>query len=54
MTQTEKVKVVSKILKRRFKDIHLTSAQIIHISFEIVEHLEESETPTLVEVKSND
>lgn len=47
MTQSEKVKIVSKILKRRFNN--LTAEELIHISFEIVENLDEQVTK--VEVK---
>lgn len=50
MTQSEKVKIVSKILKRKFKN--LTAEEIIHLSFQIVESLDEPVTK--VEVKPND
>lgn len=39
MTQSEKVKVVAKILKKRFNN--LTAEELIHISFSIVEALDE-------------
>jgi hypothetical protein len=47
MTQSEKVKIVTKILKRRFNN--LTAEELIHISFQIVESLDEPVTK--VEVK---
>lgn len=42
MTQSEKVKVVAKLLKKRFNN--LTAEELIHISFEIVEALDEPVT----------
>lgn len=42
MTQSEKVKTVAKILKKRFTN--LTAEEVIHISFQIVEALDEPPT----------
>lgn len=48
MTQSEKVKAVAKILKKRFPN--LTTEETIHVAFQIVETLEEP--PTKVEVNN--
>jgi hypothetical protein len=50
MTQSEKVKIVSKILKKRFNN--LSADELIHISFQIVESLDEPVSK--VEVKPNE
>lgn len=42
MTQSEKVKVVVKILKKRFNN--LTAEEVVHIAFQIVEALDEPPT----------
>jgi len=42
MTQSEKVKIVATILKKRFNN--LTVSELVNLSFSIVETLEEAET----------
>lgn len=42
MTQSEKVKIVAAILKKRFNN--LTVSELVNLSFSIVETLEEAET----------
>ena len=42
MTQSEKVKVVAKILKKRFPN--LTTEETIHLAFQLVEAIDEPPT----------